>query len=88
MAKLNAELIYRGKLGVQRRYHHPRHGVVETITMWGTVTGGDVVYVGHARWPMVFHPMSRRELARKAGTRRPRKGQLVSLQLLNFERSA
>ena len=88
MAKLNGELVYRGKLGVQLRHYHPRHGKFDTFRMWGDMAGADVIYVHHPRWRLVLNPTARRQLARKAGIRRPRKDQFVSLQLLNFERSA
>jgi hypothetical protein len=88
MAKLNGELVYRGKLGGQLRHHHPRHGKFDTFRMWGGIGGADVIYVDHPRWRLVLNPIARRQLAREAVIRRPRKNQIVSLQLLNFERSA
>jgi hypothetical protein len=84
MPKLHGELVYRGKLGVQRRYHHPRLGAVETITLWGDACGADIVYVSHKHgWrPVANTAAFRRRMAREA---RKLRRQAASLQLLSFE---
>ena len=78
-------LVYseRGKLGAWRRY---QLGIVEAITMWDGDSLADVIYVGHKHgWALVANAACRREMARKAGIRRPPKEQIVSLQVLSFE---
>ena len=86
-SKLKGELVYRGKFGAQLRHYHPRHGQFDTYRTWGGpwagINGGEIILVDHPRW----RPASR-EMARKAGMRRRRKGQTESLHLLNFERRA
>jgi len=81
-------LVYteRGRLGVWRKYQHPRFGTVETITMWGVGDSADVTYVGHKHgWQLVANPIWRRKMAREAGIPRKRMQQTGSLQLLSFD---
>jgi len=60
-----------GRLGVMRRYAHPKLGTVVTVTLWGTPPSGDVVHL-HLPYP---RPDPQSHAENRPQKHRPRKQQ-------------